>query len=134
MKKRWLFLFIFIITGIVMYFTNPDENAHKEAVSREVLAAIQEEKSESKTISGWFEKMAGNASDYMLKLVVKPVIDNTVSVENYVVFSLTRLKIQDIDRRVGIGLFGKVFIAPQVKTNIRAYIKEATGNSRTLAE
>ena len=134
MKKSWLFLIIFILTGLVMYFTNPKEAAHKAAITAQVLEAIEEEKSESTTVSGWFEKMAGNASDYLLKLVVQPVVNNTVSVEDYKVFSLTRLKIQDVDRRVGIGIFGKVFIAPQVKTNIRAYLKQALGSRRTLAE
>ncbi|RQO32428.1 hypothetical protein DBR32_02145 [Taibaiella sp. KBW10] len=124
MKKRYVFLLIFLLTGMVMFFSNPKEQTHRDAVSKEIMSALSEEKDQIEQKGNLAGVMMNNLNDDVFKLMVTPMVKNAVIREDYVVFSLTRLKLGAIDRRVGIGLFGKVFIAPQVKTTIKDNIQQ----------
>lgn len=127
MKKKYLFLLILILTGIIMFWSNPKAEKHQDAVSKEIMSALTEEKDQIEQKGNFAGKVMNRLDDNMFQLMVTPLVKNAVIREDYVVFSITRLKLGSVDRRVGIGLFGKVFIAPQVKStikdNIHQYLK-----------
>ena len=48
------------------------------------------------------------------KKYVGQMIDSHISIDNYYVFSLTRLKWEDKSYVIGVGIFNKVFISNKV--------------------
>ena len=47
------------------------------------------------------------------------LVENMVSVDNYVIFSITNVRIDGKKKSVGYGLFGNVFIFGEIKKNFR---------------
>lgn len=123
MKKWFAFLLIFILTGITMWLTNPGPEKHEQAVAKAITEALSEEKLRL-TDAGNLPPMLKELNEDMLGMMIGPLVKQSVIREDYVVCSLTRLKLGAEDHRVGIGLFGKVFIAPQVKTTIKENIQQ----------
>ena len=123
MKKWYAFLLIFILTGITMWLTNPGMDKHEKAVGKAITEALSEEKARLAE-DGNLPPMLKALNDDMLDMMISPLVHQSVIREDYVVCSLTRLKLGTADHRVGIGLFGKVFIAPQLKTTIKDNIQQ----------
>ncbi len=116
MKKRYLFLIIFILTGIVMYFTNPSIEKHQQAVYAELKSVIDEE------LKGSNAEKLKDINPAMLEQLAQPMTAEAVVVEDYKVFSLTKLNLGTQIQPVGLGVFSKVFIAPQFKTKVKEEI------------
>jgi hypothetical protein len=123
MKKWFAFLIIFILTGFTMWLTNPGQDKHERAVAKAITEALSEEKVRL-TEAGNLPPMLKELNEDMLDMMISPLVNQSVTREDYVVYSLTRLKLGAEDHRVGIGLFGKVFIAPQLKTTIKDNIQQ----------
>ncbi len=86
--------FKWLLIGIVVvlaiaYFSNPDEFAHKKGLR-----------------------------DLTKNLSVK-IKDNAIQVDNYKVFSLTKVKIDGKDKITGVGAFGKVWYFDDLKDHFK---------------
>lgn len=120
MKKRYLFLIIFLLTGVVMYFTNPKPEKHRQAVYKAIEGILQEQKAQLLQSNNNLSKMLEGLNDENIQSMVLPFLEQAVLVEDYKVFSLTRIDLGTGVYTVGIGAFGKVFIAPQLKEQVKA--------------
>lgn len=118
MKKRYLFLIIFILTGIVMFFTNPGIEKHQKAVYSSLQSVFEEE------FKGERAAILKDLDISMVEKMVQPMIKEAVIVEDYKVFSLTKLDLGNQIQPIGIGLFSTVFIAPQFKSKIKEEIEK----------
>ncbi|OJV54732.1 MAG: hypothetical protein BGO31_07115 [Bacteroidetes bacterium 43-16] len=124
MKKRYLFLIIFILTGIVMYVTNPKPEQHRKAVYHEIDGILKEQKEQLMQSNANLSKMLGNVNDESIQSMVLPFLEQAVVVEDYKVFSLTKIDLGTGSYTVGLGVFGKVFIAPQLKEKVKENISK----------
>ena len=123
MKKGLAFLIIFLLTGIAMWLTNPGHQKHEQAVAKAITEALSEEKTRLND-NGNLPPMLKELNQDMMDMMIKPLVQQSVTREDYVVFSLTRLQLGQEVHRVGLGLFGTVFIAPQLKTTIKDNIQQ----------
>lgn len=123
MKKRYLFLVLFVLTGIVMYQTDPPLEQHQEAVYKELAAVLDEELKDDANAA-----MLKDIDPKMIEQLARPIVAEAVSVDDYKVFSLTKVRVGDQVHPVGIGVFSKVFIAPQ----LRSAVKEEIGKYKGL--
>lgn len=96
----------FVLILIIAVMTNPTPERHKEAIKEKVkvYAPSLSETDNGLTIFGQILSGA----------IIDRVIDNVVSVDNYVVFSLTKLNWEDETYIVGGGAFGNVYISKKV--------------------
>lgn len=119
MKKLIFFLIIFIGTGVTMWLTNPTEAIHKKVVLETIYEAIEEEAlmSNSSTIINQLKEKFSNE-------LALQIINQAVIVEDYRVFSLTKIDLGTRMQAIGLGVFSKVFLAPQVKEKIKSEIKK----------
>lgn len=83
-------LFKWLLIGIVIvlafaYFSNPDEFQHRKGLKE------------------------------LTKNLSVKVKDNAIQVDNYKVFSLTKVKIEDKEKITGVGAFGKVWYFDDLK-------------------
>lgn len=126
MKKRYLFLLIFLLTAIVMYVTNPGPEKHRKAVYAEIESILKAQKQQllqSNTHPN-VSKMLEGLNDESIQSMVVPFLEQAVLVADYKFFSLTRIDLGTGVYTVGLGVFGKVFIAPQLKEQVKKNITQ----------
>lgn len=105
MNKGFL---IIIAVLIVAAITNPDEARHKEVlmnkIKPEMIQAFMDEKE--------IEKLNNlDAISFMFgTTVVQKFVDNIVSTDNYIVFSLMKATWDGETKIIGVGLFGNVLL------------------------
>lgn len=119
MKKRYIFLIIFILTAVGMYLSNPSPEKHREAIFG-VLAEVLKDKKQALEKDGFkMKNLLQNLNDESMTEMVKPFVEQAVTVDDYQVFSISKIDLGTNVYPVGIGVFGMVFIAPQVKSKIK---------------
>ena len=96
----WLIL---IAIAVIAVITNPDKLKHEEAVKDEVRALILDPSGNS-DIENLFEGV-------LTGVLLDAFIQNAVSVDNYLLFSLTRMEFKDKSKIVGLGIFGNNIVS-----------------------
>ncbi|HTO14810.1 MAG TPA: hypothetical protein VLZ83_03530 [Edaphocola sp.] len=124
MKKLFGFLMIFLATGLTMFFSNPKIDKHKEAVFQVLSSVILEEKEKISISDNVQSNILKKMDQESLDNFVKPFVDYAVSIKDYKVFSITYIDLGDAVYTVGVGVFGKVFIFPKLKTKVRDNIQQ----------
>lgn len=104
-------LLIIIILLILAALTNPDASKHREAVKEEVrdqILTTTEENILTSVLGGF---------------MIDQVMDQLVTVDNYLFFSLTRLNISGEHKLIGIGLFGNVLVNIDKEKDFKEWFK-----------
>jgi hypothetical protein len=108
--------FLFSIgLAVALVLSNPKEQAHREAVKTKVNSVFRENMGNTDTI-GDFEKFGKGLGFLFGGLVVEKLVDNYITCDNYVLFSLTKSTINNKTRTIGFGVLGNVFISSEIKT------------------
>ncbi|WP_017495592.1 DUF4359 domain-containing protein [Flavobacterium sp. WG21] len=107
MKKLNIILIAFATIILVAVLTNPSSEEHKQAVKSVINQVVQ-------------NSISGNGSN-MEKLgillgssLAEKLIENSVTRDNYILFSITTITWQGKSKSIGYGLFGNVFLSEKV--------------------
>ena len=101
---------VIVILGIAV-FTNPSKKDHIEAVKDLLAEKINESMINSITDSKNNFEAAGAALGATLGMsFLNNFLDNMVFRKNYIVFSLTEIRLGGQSKIIGIGAFGSVWI------------------------
>ena len=115
MKQNQITLIIIGFILVALMATNPSTDEHKEAVKEKVSAAIENNNSN------------GNAFQKLGQTIGIALIDKMIKRENYLIFSITKVKLLDIyknEKVVGYGILGKVYLTNDFSENITENITE----------
>ena len=115
MKTNYITLAIISLIVLVAVLTNPDQNRHKEVIKTKLITYLQKslDKDQAETRDEW--KQANHALGIMLGgIIVEKVLENFMSIDNYVVFSTTKITWEGESRVIGIGAFGNVFLTREL--------------------
>ena len=108
--KKILSLVIIIMVALIAFPTCPDKQAHQDAVMAEMNGAID---STIKDKTGLGNSGLGNAlskiSTSLASKVLGTAFDLTLTVDNYYLFSVGKIGVDDNPKTVSIGAFGHVF-------------------------
>ena len=114
MKNKQLFIWVTISLLIVLAFsTNPPVEKHRAEVKNKFGTILQ------KSIAKNIDKNGGDKQGLSIgstfssmfgSIILNPLIDSYISDDNYLLFSVTRLKWNEKSNVIGIGVFGKVYI------------------------
>ena len=96
----WIILIAIVVIAAI---TNPDKAMHREAVKDEVKELVRDEIGDS-DIESFFGKIIVGA-------LLDTFVEQAITVDNYLVFSLSKMRIDNKDKVIGIGLFGHVFVS-----------------------
>ncbi len=110
-KSGFIFL-ILIVIAAVAFFTNPDKEAHKEAVvarSNQVVKEIIAERNDVVASAAW--QMAGEQ-------LLTQFVDSYVTVDNYYIFSIPKVNWDGKSYPIGVGAFDKVYITKDFNKNL----------------
>lgn len=114
--KTMFFLGILILISV---FSNPDQDIHVNEIKELMYSEMNLKEELNKHSSNEWEA-AGAALGLSLGMsMIDKVVENMVSVDNYVIFSITNLKFDGESEVVGIGLFGNVFIFGELKSHFK---------------
>jgi len=110
------FLTIIIVLAIIMYFTRPGVEKHKQAIASQVVKLAQTEPLDSNAIVCWdfegkntsFKQQAQQNPDEALKTAAEE-IGKQLEVKNFLLCSVGSLNRQGKKQHVSLGLFGHVF-------------------------
>ncbi len=94
---------------LAAYLTNPGKELHKEQLKiklTEVIGEAMQERQDDLIVYGAWE-MAGG-------MMIEAFTGNNMSVDNYFLFSLTRLHWDGRSYIIGIGGFGQVYITKRL--------------------
>lgn len=108
MKQNQITLIIIGFILFALMATNPSTEEHKEAVKEKISAAIENNNSNVNV----FQKLG--------QTIGIALIDKMIKRENYIIFSLTKVKLLDEyknEKVVGYGIFGKVYLTNDFNEN-----------------
>ncbi len=115
MKKNYITLAVLILIILVAVLTNPDQNRHKEVVKDKLITFLQKSIKKDQTKPNDEYEEAGQAIRIMLGgMIVEKILDNFLSTDNYVVFSITKITWQGEKKIIGIGALGNVFLTKEL--------------------
>ena len=107
MKLNWTIIILTLIILIAL-FTNPSTEEHKQAVKSAVNQLVQNSVTESKSDMESLGILLGSS-------LVEKLVENSVTRDNYIIFSTTKISWKGKSRNIGFGLFGNVFLSEKVK-------------------
>ena len=111
LKKNPITLLIVVILLIAAALTNPNTDNHKEFLIIKLNKLTQQALPKSD------EKMEnkGSISGMLLEeKFINKMVDQIISVDNYVLFSVTIANYRGHNKTIGFGAFGNVYITNQV--------------------
>jgi hypothetical protein len=108
-NRSGLWIAVIALILLAAYLTNPGKELHKEQLKiklTEVIGEAMQERQDDLIVYGAWE-MAGG-------MMIEAFTGNNMSVDNYFLFSLTRLHWDGRSYIIGIGGFGKVYITKRL--------------------
>lgn len=97
-----IFLAILIVLVLVMLFTRPNAEAHKQAIVKEVIKASKSSLDNNAVIC-W------DISDHSKQLGIEQLVAQQLEVKNFWLCSVGSLNRQGQQQHVSLGIFGHVF-------------------------
>lgn len=115
MKKSYLIFAAIGLIVLVAILTNPNEDKHKEVMKSKANSYMQKYIKGSLTETDSEQEQAGQGLGMMLGgVLVDRIIDNIVSVNNYILFSTTEISWDGQTKVIGVGAFGNVYVTSKL--------------------
>ncbi len=111
MKNSHIFYLVLGLILLTAVLTNPDQDRHKEVLKAKFNSIIQHHISEgpSETNDEWLQ--LGHAFEMVLVGgLLDRLLSNMMTIDNYVIFSTTKIFWGGESKVIGIGAFGNVFL------------------------
>lgn len=116
MKKQYLTYSVLAVLLLVALLTNPPQERHKEVIKTKVNAHLQKSLKEAEIDTENPFAQAGQSIGMLLgSTMVNGIIDNSISTDNYLIFSITKVTIDGKSKVIGMGAFGNVFLSNKLE-------------------
>lgn len=120
MKNNYIVLALIGFIVILAVLTNPNQDRHKEVLKSKLNTILQQSLSDefSDTTNVWNETIQGFGTVFG-NLIIDGIISTTLSTDNYLVFSTTKITYEGDAKIIGIGAFGNVFITSKLDEAVK---------------
>lgn len=123
---------VLAIVGIAV-LTCPNEDAHKSALTNVIAETVDEEingKDSDFVEDDMVDKLFQQISGSWTKKVIATAVDNLIHVDNHVVFSAGKVRLDGKNHTVSIGVFGHIFTVDKedLKAATERYYSKAERN------
>ncbi|MCB0395188.1 MAG: DUF4359 domain-containing protein [Flavobacteriales bacterium] len=123
MKKSSFILGMAALLLILAAATNPSSEKHRDAVKSKVEKKFKDVDKENKPESA-LGRMGKSLGLMFGKAFMNEITDKLVDCDNYIFFSLTKVKTDNGERVIGMGIFGHVFLSEKVDQAINGELSE----------
>jgi hypothetical protein len=115
MKSKHIVLLLFAFLAVIAAITNPTTEIHREKIKGLLNAQLQKSMSERESEPDTWAN-AGQAFGNMIGgAFIDRLVENSVTSENYVLFSMTRVNWKGEEKNIGIGAFGNVWVSDDIR-------------------
>ncbi|MCY4778688.1 hypothetical protein ORI89_03425 [Sphingobacterium sp. UT-1RO-CII-1] len=108
MSKTRLFSILGITILLLSFLSNPPKELHEKVVKDKIISLLKTEPgSKNKELIDFGIQLIGNT-------LVDQFVEEHLHIKNYYVFSLTKIRWEDQNVIIGLGIFGKVWLSPKI--------------------
>ena len=112
MKNNHIGMIAIVLILLIAVFTNPSQTEHKEKI-KEIFTtyyqkSLEENKLDSENSFAAFGSLLGQS-------LINKMIENAVTSDNYVFFSITKITFEGEKKSIGYGIFGNVFLSDKIE-------------------
>lgn len=118
--KYALGILVFVFFTLIL--TNPSLEEHKEATKLKCNSLIFKQIA-SENSGDLVNKLATTVGTLWGGPIVDELIDKTLNRENYLIFSLTKIKWLDENKTIGIGILGNVYLTDKLDNALKEKTK-----------
>lgn len=111
MKTKQITLITLGAFLLIAIFTNPNRDMHKEELKSKFIESYQKSLEANSTLNNNGFETLGNLLGTSL---INTLIENNVSCDNYLLFSITKITYKGESKSIGFGFLGKVFLSGKV--------------------
>ncbi len=104
MKKGHYIFFGVLFVILIAVLTNPKIDQHKDAVKLK--------------LNSFSQKNGGLITSLFVGTIGSPMIDNMVTCDNYLIFSITKVNYNGTSKSIGFGIFGSVYLSKEIEKGI----------------
>ncbi|MFD3003490.1 hypothetical protein ACFS7Z_24240 [Pontibacter toksunensis] len=118
-------LVLFTLMAVIglMALTNPDDTRHKEVLKQELINAMgSESKAGEATKDTGYEALAEFAGRSIAMQFADVAVNSMVSVDNYVLFSLTNVTFDGFTNTIGVGVLGNVYVSRDLMDKVKEHM------------
>jgi hypothetical protein len=112
-KSTWGFIILIVIL-LIAVVTNPKIETHKQEVKAKLNSKLQGALTEQDPEMDKFEKAGYNLGVLLGSSLVDKVIDNSITCDSYILFSITKITWKGESRAIGYGVLGNVFLSSKI--------------------
>jgi hypothetical protein len=112
MKTKQIALIIISAITLIAFFTNPSQATHKEKVKSTITTFYQKQLKENETTSS---NAFGALGSLLGTTLINTMVENGVSCDNYLVFSITKMTYDGQEKSIGFGVLGNVFLSTKIE-------------------
>lgn len=127
MKKSHVALVGVGIVLLVAILTNPNMDQHKAVIRSKFTALFQQRLKQTEKSDDDFKNIGAAIGIALGGALVDRIVNDAVTVDNYLLFSLTRVSIEGESKIIGLGAFGNVFISQKVDEALKESAKAGVG-------
>jgi hypothetical protein len=112
------------IIFLVLYATNPKLPEHHSSVNRIINSEMNSNKPENQETNIITGILTAFGDDLIRSLAAE-----MISIDDYLIFSITILELEGERHSIGIGILGNVYVFEQADSEIRRLIREKIYNN-----
>lgn len=124
MKAKWVVSLIMALVTVVALFTNPTPERHKEAVKNKIHQYLKNQMIEDYSNSENSYSSVAHAFELLIEnTIVDNLLDNFVGSDNYLIFSITKINVEDKSKAIGYGVFGNVILFKELDETLKEAVE-----------
>lgn len=116
MNKKQISIVVLVLFVFISLITNPGKADHSDKLKTKINTYMKQSVQDQMENSENEWEQAGAAFGLMLgEGIINSIVDNNLSVNNFLLFSTSSLEIEGKKKTIGFGFLGNVFIASQIE-------------------
>jgi len=116
-RKEWTIIGS-IFLALLLLVTNPSQDKHKLALKDKFISSITTELDKQKQKTGMEGLQLSVAT-----MFINNMVDNTVTSSSYLLFSTTKIKIDGVEKTIGFGILGHVYLSSKIDEALNEGLK-----------
>lgn len=117
MSKTRIFAISMIVLMLIAFFSNPKQEQHEKIVREKAIVLLKQQAGKQN------EQMVDFGIQLFGNTLIDQFMQNHVKVENYYLFSVTKIRVGHQENTIGGGAFGTIWLSPKIDEKAAEIVK-----------